>query len=108
MITLVQSLPGHGPALSEEGLSPMALKDFDAKQFLLQKGEQVGLGVAVFLMVVLIICNLFLPGNGFFSGRPSAKVADLATPTKTVASALQSATPTDNDKPTAVGDDVFA
>lgn len=51
----------------------MNLKEFDAKQFLLEKGERVGLGIAVTLMVLMLIFSLFMPSKGFFSGSPAAK-----------------------------------
>jgi hypothetical protein len=51
----------------------MSLKEFDAKQFLLEKGEQIGLGIALTLMVLMLIFSLFMPSKGFFSGSPAAK-----------------------------------
>ena len=35
----------------------MKLKDFDYKQFLIQKGERVALGVAVGLMAMMILVS---------------------------------------------------
>ncbi len=77
----------------------MSLKEFDAKQFLLEKGERVGLGVAVGLMVLMLIFSLFMPSNGFFSGSPSAKASALKTGTEQLETALSTRTPGDNDKP---------
>lgn len=77
----------------------MSLKEFDAKQFLLEKGERVGLGVAVGLMVLMLIFSLFMPSNGFFSGSPAAKAAVLKTGTEQLETALRTRTPSDNDKP---------
>src|SRR5437764_10563455 len=77
----------------------MAIKDFDAKQFMLQKGERVGLGVALFLMVLLIIVSLFLPSRGFFSGSPKEKAEVLEKTATTVQNQLRSSQPTDDDKP---------
>jgi hypothetical protein len=77
----------------------MAIKDFDAKQFMLEKGERVGLGVALFLMVLLIIVSLFLPSRGFFSGSPKEKAEVLEKNAAAAQSALRSSQPGDDDKP---------
>jgi hypothetical protein len=77
----------------------MSRKDFDAKQFLLEKGEQVGLGVAVTLMVLMLILSLFMPSKGFFSGSPAAKAKELNQNTEQLETALRTRTPGDNDKP---------
>jgi hypothetical protein len=77
----------------------MAIKDFDAKQFMLEKGERVGLGVALFLMVLLIIVSLFMPARGFFSGSPKEKAAVLEKSAASVQSQLRSSLPSDADKP---------
>lgn len=77
----------------------MSLKEFDAKQFLLEKGERVGLGVAVTLMVLMLIWSLFKPPNGFFSGSPATKAKDLNRTTDQLENALRSAQPGPNDKP---------
>ena len=39
-------------------------KEFDYKQFLMEKGEHVGLGVAVGLMVLMLIWSLIPTGEG--------------------------------------------
>lgn len=83
----------------------MSLKEFDAKQFLLEKGEQVGLGVAVTLMVLILILSLFWPGPGFFSGSPATKAKELNQQTDRLETALQSAQPGTNDKPEERGKD---
>src|SRR5437764_304782 len=77
----------------------MAIKDFDAKQFMLEKGERVGLGVALFLMVLLTIVSLFMPSRGFFSGSPKEKAASLEKSAQSVQQALRSSSPGDDDKP---------
>lgn len=77
----------------------MSLKEFDAKQFLLEKGERVGLGVAVALMVLMLIFSLFMPSNGFFSGSPAAKAEVLKKGTEQLETALRTRQPSDNDKP---------
>jgi hypothetical protein len=77
----------------------MAIKDFDAKQFMLEKGERVGLGVALFLMVLLIIVSLFLPSHGFFSGSPTEKAKSLEKSAGSVQQQLASSQPGEEDKP---------
>lgn len=77
----------------------MSLKEFDAKQFLLEKGERVGLGVAVTLMVLMLIWSLFKPPNGFFSGSPATKAKELNKSTSDLENALATRTPGPNDKP---------
>jgi hypothetical protein len=77
----------------------MSLKEFDAKQFLLEKGERVGLGVAVTLMVLMLILSLFLPGSGFFSGSPKTVAGDLNKITDQLETALRTRTPGKQDLP---------
>ena len=67
----------------------MNLKEFDAKQFLLEKGERVGLGVAVTLMVLMLIFSLFMPSRGFFSGSPSKNAEVLESGSKQLQTALE-------------------
>src|SRR5579883_594272 len=77
----------------------MSLKEFDYKQFLLEKGEQVGLGVAVTLMVMMLIFNLFMPGSGFFSGSPNTKARELNEGTGKLEDALATRQPSESDLP---------
>jgi hypothetical protein len=78
----------------------MNLKDFDYKQFLLEKGEQVGLGIAVALMVLMLLFSLFMPSRGFFSGSPSEKAKPLEEGSKSLQNALNTLQPTKTeDKP---------
>jgi hypothetical protein len=77
----------------------MSRKDFDFKQFLLEKGEQVGLGVAVTLMVLMLIWSLFVPPHGFFSGSPAAKARELNQSTEQLETALRSNQPKESDLP---------
>ena len=77
----------------------MNLKEFDAKQFMLEKGERVGLGVALTLMVLMLIFSLFMPSSGFFSGSPSAKAQPLEEGSKQLTNALATRQPGDNDTP---------
>src|SRR5437763_13667399 len=50
----------------------MAKIEFDFKQFLLQKGEKVGLWTCVGLGVLMLGYSLFMPGKGFLSGSPNS------------------------------------
>jgi hypothetical protein len=77
----------------------MNLKEFDAKQFMLEKGERVGLGVALTLMVLMLIFSLFMPSSGFFSGSPSAKAQPLEEGSKQLTNKLNTLQPTERDLP---------
>jgi hypothetical protein len=77
----------------------MNLKDIDYKQFFLEKGEKVGVGVAVGLMSLLIIAGLFLPSHGFFSGSPSDNAKALKTIADNVDNGLRTNRPGPNDLP---------
>ncbi|MHB1422866.1 MAG: hypothetical protein ACYC3I_06670 [Gemmataceae bacterium] len=74
-------------------------KEFDYKQFLLEKGERVGLGVAVALMVLMLVFSLFMPSKGFFSGSPAAKAKELKGSTDQLETAMRTKTPGSNDLP---------
>lgn len=77
----------------------MNLKEFDAKQFLLEKGEQVGLGVAATAMALMLIFSLFMPGKGFFSGSPKTMAKALKEETNRLETALRTSQPSPNDLP---------
>lgn len=77
----------------------MNLKEFDYKQFLLEKGERVGLAVAGSLAGLILILSLFMPGKGFFSGSPATKAATLEEGATKLQSKLASAEPTKDDLP---------
>src|SRR6266849_2113793 len=52
----------------------MALKfDFDWKEFLMQKGEKIGLGLGVAVLGLMLVVGL----KGAFSASPSSNAADL-------------------------------
>ena len=55
----------------------MAKIEFDFKQFLLQKGEKVGLWTCVGLGVLMLGYSLFMPGKGFLSGSPGSNAKEL-------------------------------
>jgi hypothetical protein len=60
----------------------MNLKDFDYKQFLLEKGEKLGVAIAGTVMVLLIVTGLFLPSHGFFSASPKKNAEELSSVAK--------------------------
>lgn len=71
----------------------MAMKDFDFKQFMLEKGERVGLGIAggvALLLVVLCMMSVLRAGS------PQKNADDLANLTKQVSQGLQTNTPRDS------------
>ena len=76
----------------------MALKDFNIKQFVLEKGERVGLGVAG-VIALLLVLTLFIPGMGFLSGSAGANADVLAKAADGVENGLRTNQPTDADKP---------
>jgi hypothetical protein len=77
----------------------MSLKEFDYKRFLLEKGERVGLGVAVTVMVLMLIFNLFMPSKGFFSGSPATRAKELKNDTEQLENALRAGQPSEGDLP---------
>jgi hypothetical protein len=57
----------------------MKLKDFDYKQFLIQKGERVALGVAVALMsMMILVSGLTTVFGGSSAGSNTREIKDLA------------------------------
>jgi hypothetical protein len=85
--------------MKSERINAMSLKEFNAKQFLLEKGEQAGLGVALTLMVLMLILSLFMPSKGFFSGSPKTKAAELNNSTKQLEDRLATSQPGEKDLP---------
>jgi hypothetical protein len=77
----------------------MALKDFDFKQFMIEKGERVGLGVAGVVAVLLIGWFLFWPGHGVFSKNPTELAADLDKKAKDAEVKLRNSQPGAADLP---------
>jgi hypothetical protein len=59
----------------------MAMKDFDFKQFMLEKGEKVGLGLGAGIMVLLLIFGL---GKAFSAGSPSKTSKEISDRSKAV------------------------
>jgi hypothetical protein len=77
----------------------MNMKEFDAKQFLLEKGERVGLGAAITLMVLMLVLSLFMPSKGIFSGSPKTKADELNKDTRRLEDDLHTRVPGPADKP---------
>jgi hypothetical protein len=71
----------------------MAMKDFDFKQFLLQKGERVGLYAAGAIALLMIVLSLFLPGKGLFSASPRTSANEIASAAKDKRQQVASAAP---------------
>src|SRR5271157_651962 len=56
----------------------MAMKDFDFKQFLLEKGERVGLSAAGGIALLMIVLSLFWPHKGLLSESPKKSAEAIA------------------------------
>lgn len=80
----------------------MSLKDFDWKQFFIEKGEKVGLGITVFLMVVMTIVSLFMPNHGFFVPSAATNAEALTKVADGIKSRQATSQPGEADKPPAV------
>ncbi len=72
----------------------MAKMKFDMKQFLLQRGELVGLGIAGLLLLGVGVTSLIA---GLAAGRPSKLAEELNKTTEEVQNALLNNRPTDSD-----------
>jgi hypothetical protein len=71
-------------------------KKFDFKQFMLQKGEMVGLGLAGVLLLAVGLTSLV---SGLFAGSPSKMAKDLTAATEKVQNGLSSNQPSAADMP---------
>jgi hypothetical protein len=69
------------------------LKDFDYKKFLIEKGEQVGLGVAVGVMALTVILGSVI---ALTAGSPKDNAEKLEEGTKKIKNSLETAKPTDD------------
>lgn len=67
----------------------MSLKDFDFKQFLLQRGELVGLGIAAFLGLVLVLMG----SKGFLAGSPGRTASDIQAKSQEADQRINTSTP---------------
>src|SRR5262245_38046190 len=72
----------------------MAKMKFDLKQFMLQRGELVGLGIAGLLLLGLGVTSLVA---GLTAGRPGTLAADLEKTTQEVQNALANNRPQSGD-----------
>src|SRR5579885_3293265 len=57
----------------------MKMKEFDFKQFLLEKGERVGLYAAGGIALLMIILSLFMPHKGILSDSPRGRAEAIST-----------------------------
>jgi hypothetical protein len=76
----------------------MALKDFDYKQFLLDRGERVGLYAAGGLGGLLIFLSLVWPGKALFNASPRPAANELAQAAKDKNNRVQTAAPSESEK----------
>lgn len=75
------------------------LKEFDWKNFLLMKGERIGLAICGLITVVLIGMSLFWPGHGFFTGSGVANAEELNQRIRAVENDLTNNRPSDQENP---------
>src|SRR5207237_69711 len=81
------------PSAKSKGESDMAKKfDFDWKNFLLQKGEKIGLGVGAAVGLLMLVFGIMHIYSG---GSPSAKAEDLNKKTQVVQNLLVNNKPRD-------------
>jgi hypothetical protein len=73
----------------------MAMKDFDWKKFMVEKGERVALAAAGLLTLILLAVNV----RSIFSAGPAKNADVLKTKTRTLSQALQTNRPKDSDLP---------
>jgi hypothetical protein len=71
--------------------------DFDWKNFLLQYGERIGLGVALGVLLLILVLGLFWPGTGVFSGSPAARAKELKDKTQTASNLLKTRAPSEEE-----------
>jgi hypothetical protein len=76
----------------------MGMKDFDYKQFLLERGERVGLYAAGGLGLLLIVLSLFWPGKGLFSASPKKSADEITRISKEKKDKAATATPSESEK----------
>ena len=76
----------------------MSLKDFNYKQFFFDHGERIGIGVAGFIALCLVL-PLFWPGSGFLSASAGANAENLDKLAVNVDNGIRTNTPGADDKP---------
>lgn len=72
----------------------LSLKDFDYKQFLIQKGERVALGIAVALMTMMVLISGIK--TAFGGGSAGSNTADIKNLTDQAQAKLRDSTPPTN------------
>src|SRR5438128_121956 len=76
----------------------MALKDFDYKQFLLERGERVGLYAAGGLGFLLIFLSLIWPGKALFNASPKPAAEEMSKSAKEKNNLVQTASPSEDER----------
>src|SRR5438552_1169711 len=76
----------------------LKLKEFDFKQFLLEKGERVGLYAAGGIAFLIIVLSLFLPGRGILSPSPKKSAEEIKGAAQQKKTLVASAAPSDTEK----------
>src|SRR5262245_8262524 len=72
------------------------LKDFDFKKFMLERGEQVGLGVAVAIASLMVVFGLFIPA--FSTKSAGANAGDLNTQSQQKKQQMENAAPSAEER----------
>src|SRR5687768_15584778 len=83
--------------MTKEGTA-MATKDFDYKQFLLEKGERVGLYTAAGIFVLLVVLYLFWPGHGIFSPSPAKSATEIKSTADQKDKLITTNTPSESER----------
>jgi len=76
----------------------MALKDFDYKQFLMERGERVGLYAAGGIAGLFIFCSLIWPGKALFNASPRAHSELISKTAADKKKDVQTLTPSEAEK----------
>jgi hypothetical protein len=75
----------------------LKLKEFDFKQFLLEKGERVGLYAAGGIAVLMVVLSLFLPGKGLLSPSPRTSALEITDGAKSVQNTVSTKRPNETE-----------
>src|SRR4051812_24186948 len=74
----------------------LKLKDFDYKKFLLERGEQIGVGAAILITALMVVFGLLLPA--FSTKSAGANAGDLSKQSKDKSQQLASAAPSTEER----------
>jgi hypothetical protein len=84
----------------------MAKSKTNWNQLMLEKGDRIGLAVAVVLGALLLFTSLFWPGSGLLATSPTTNANELAKKAEDVERKLVSNTPQPNELPAKKAEDV--